>query len=140
MKIEVIASRETVRERKNADPLDRRFLFDFSELLSERVRHCVVGAAEEPLGKLRCLFGAVALAREDIQVRGVGLVGEVSADAGSFDKLNHRESRHLFVLAEVHHCALPEALHLNALAELYHKLLDCFRGADGLPTASVDVD
>jgi len=70
-------------------------------------------ALKKALCKLDHGLGIVGLAAEDVEIRGVGLIGEMGGDQGRLDELGHGESRHPFVLTEMHHLGFPIAFHLD---------------------------
>jgi len=134
------ASGFSTPQTKTVPPLAGLFSVYFRFLLPAHVVQVVVLASEEFLRELRDDFRIVVLAREDIQVHGVGAIREVCRDEGCFDELCHRISRHSLVFAEIDDNALAEPLHLDEIAQFDHKPLDFFRRPDGLRIASVDID
>jgi len=90
--------------------------------------------------KICGLERVVVLAREDVEVGGVGLVGEVRADVRGFNELKHRISSDFFVFAKVDHVTFFEALHFDMLTKRDGELVDCIRAADDIGAAEVEVD
>lgn len=81
----------------------------------------------------------VVLAGENIKVGVVRLVGEMRGNARSLDELEHGIARDALFFAEIHHMALAEALHVDALTQRHDELLDFLRIADGCSVAPVEV-
>ena len=68
------------------------------------------------LGKTRHHIGVVKLARENIQIDIIALVGKMPGDEGSFNQLGHRKPGDSFVFAKVHDHGLAKTFHFNKLA------------------------
>jgi len=100
----------------------------------------VVARAEEFLREIGRNVRVVVLAREDIQVRRIRLVREVSGYHGGFYELTHRKSRHALILAEIHDRAFAEPLHPDSVAQFNDELLNLLRVADSFRIASVQVN
>ena len=100
----------------------------------------VILALEELPGEFRSDTGVVVLAREDVQIHRVGLVGEVSRDERRLDKLRHRISGYPLIVTEIDDKAFPESLHPDELAELDYKPFNRIRVADHFGIASVYVN
>ena len=100
----------------------------------------VVLRLEEFFCEFRDDVRIVVLAREDVQVDRVGLIGEVPGNERRFDELRHGVSRDAIVFAEVDDDGLTKALHADALAQFYNELLNLLCRPDGLRIAPVEVN
>ena len=100
----------------------------------------VVLRLEEFFCEFRDNVRIVVLAREDVQVHGVRLIGEVPGNERRFDKLRHGISRDAVVFAEIDDDGLTKALHFDALAQFYDELLNLLGRPYGLRIAPVEVN
>ena len=102
-------------------------------------RHGAAPGAEEALGERLHPFRIVAFAAEDVEIGTIGVIGEVPADQGRFDQLDHRIARHA-AFAEMHDLALAESLHPDELAQRDDIGLDLMTVPDGLGITFLEVN